>query len=254
MATLKGKTLFITGASRGIGKAIALRAARDGANVVVAAKTAEPHPKLEGTVHTAVEELRSRRRPGPGLYYRHPLRGAGSSRGRQGRREVRRHRHPGQQRQRHQPDRHARDADEALRPDARHQHARHVPDLASSACRTCSRPSNPHILNISPPLSMEPRWFAGSRGLHDGQVRHEHVRAGHGRGVQRAGRGRQRAVAAHRDRHRGGAQPAGRRRGDAPLPQARDHGRRGPRDPDPRQPRVHGQLLHRRRGAARAQA
>jgi citronellol/citronellal dehydrogenase len=57
MATLQGKTLFITGASRGIGKAIALRAARDGANIVVAAKTAEPHPKLEGTVHTAVKEL-----------------------------------------------------------------------------------------------------------------------------------------------------------------------------------------------------
>src|SRR5262245_20789791 len=57
MATLKGKTLFITGASRGIGKAIGLRAARDGANVVVAAKTAEPHPKLDGTVYTAAGEL-----------------------------------------------------------------------------------------------------------------------------------------------------------------------------------------------------
>ena len=59
MATLQGKTLFITGASRGIGKAIALRAARDGANIVVAAKTAEPHPKLEGTVYTAVKEIES---------------------------------------------------------------------------------------------------------------------------------------------------------------------------------------------------
>ena len=57
MPTLQGKTLFITGASRGIGKAIALRAARDGANVVVAAKTAEPHPKLPGTIHTAAEEI-----------------------------------------------------------------------------------------------------------------------------------------------------------------------------------------------------
>lgn len=56
-STLAGKTLFITGSSRGIGKAIALRAARDGANVVVAAKTAEAHPKLEGTIHTAVEEI-----------------------------------------------------------------------------------------------------------------------------------------------------------------------------------------------------
>ena len=54
---LKGKTLFITGASRGIGKAIALRAARDGANVVIAAKTAAPHPKLAGTIYTAKAEI-----------------------------------------------------------------------------------------------------------------------------------------------------------------------------------------------------
>ena len=57
MADLKGRTLFITGASRGIGLAIAKRAAADGANVAVAAKTAEPHPKLEGTIYTAAEEI-----------------------------------------------------------------------------------------------------------------------------------------------------------------------------------------------------
>jgi len=57
MSTLSGKTLFITGASRGIGLAIALRAARDGANVAVAAKTRDPHPKLPGTVYTACEEI-----------------------------------------------------------------------------------------------------------------------------------------------------------------------------------------------------
>jgi len=57
MASLKGKTLFITGASRGIGKAIALRAARDGANIAIAAKTTEPHPKLPGTIFTAAEEI-----------------------------------------------------------------------------------------------------------------------------------------------------------------------------------------------------
>ncbi len=55
--TLKGKTLFITGASRGIGKAIGLRAARDGANVVIAAKTVEPHAKLPGTIHSAAAEM-----------------------------------------------------------------------------------------------------------------------------------------------------------------------------------------------------
>ena len=57
MSSLRGKTLFITGASRGIGKTIALRAARDGANIAVAAKTAEPHPKLPGTVYSAVEDI-----------------------------------------------------------------------------------------------------------------------------------------------------------------------------------------------------
>jgi len=57
MSNLHGKTIFITGASRGIGKAIGLRAARDGANIVVAAKTAQPHPKLDGTVYTAVQEM-----------------------------------------------------------------------------------------------------------------------------------------------------------------------------------------------------
>ncbi|HSM95992.1 MAG TPA: NAD(P)-dependent oxidoreductase [Rhizomicrobium sp.] len=55
--SLNGKTLFISGASRGIGLAIAVRAARDGANVAVAAKTAEPHPKLPGTIYTAAEEI-----------------------------------------------------------------------------------------------------------------------------------------------------------------------------------------------------
>src|ERR1044072_5240537 len=55
--SLKGKTLFITGASRGIGRAIALKAARDGANIAIAAKTDTPHPKLPGTIHTAASEI-----------------------------------------------------------------------------------------------------------------------------------------------------------------------------------------------------
>ncbi len=57
MATLAGKTLFITGASRGIGLSIGLRAAKDGATVVIAAKTSDPHPKLPGTIHTAAKEI-----------------------------------------------------------------------------------------------------------------------------------------------------------------------------------------------------
>ncbi len=57
MSSLRGKTLFITGASRGIGKAIALRAAKDGANIVIAAKTAEAHAKLPGTIYSAAQEV-----------------------------------------------------------------------------------------------------------------------------------------------------------------------------------------------------
>ena len=57
MKMLKNKTLFITGASRGIGKAIAIRAAQDGANIAAVAKTKEPHPKLPGTVYSAVEDI-----------------------------------------------------------------------------------------------------------------------------------------------------------------------------------------------------
>jgi citronellol/citronellal dehydrogenase len=58
MSTLKNKVLFITGGSRGIGLAIAVRAARDGARVAIAAKTTEPHPRLPGTIHSAAEEIR----------------------------------------------------------------------------------------------------------------------------------------------------------------------------------------------------
>lgn len=57
MRSLRGKTLFITGASRGIGLAIGLRAAREGANVTIAAKTTEPHPRLPGTIYTAAEQI-----------------------------------------------------------------------------------------------------------------------------------------------------------------------------------------------------
>jgi len=57
MSDLKDRTLFVSGGSRGIGMAIAKRAAQDGANIIIAAKTAEPHPKLQGTIYTAAEEI-----------------------------------------------------------------------------------------------------------------------------------------------------------------------------------------------------
>ena len=71
----KGKTLFVTGASRGIGLAIALRAARDGANIAIAAKTAEPHKQLPGTIYTAAEGDREGRRQGAAAGRRRPRRG-----------------------------------------------------------------------------------------------------------------------------------------------------------------------------------
>jgi citronellol/citronellal dehydrogenase len=57
MGDLKGKTMFLSGGSRGIGLAIAIRAAKDGANIIIAAKTADPHPKLPGTIYSAAEEI-----------------------------------------------------------------------------------------------------------------------------------------------------------------------------------------------------
>src|SRR3979409_1513126 len=59
MASLKGKTLFVSGGSRGIGRAIAVRGAREGPNAPLAAKTVEPHPKLKGTIYTAADEVRA---------------------------------------------------------------------------------------------------------------------------------------------------------------------------------------------------
>ena len=117
--SLAGKTLFITGASRGIGLAIALRAARDGANIAIAAKTAEPHKHLPGTIYTAAKEIETAGGKALPLIVdvrdeANVLRG-----GREDRRGVRRHRHLRQQRLGDPAHRHRSHRHEALRPDAR---------------------------------------------------------------------------------------------------------------------------------------
>ncbi len=129
MGTLNKKTLFITGRSRGIGLAIALRAAKDGANIVIAAKTSDPHPKLPGTIYTAADEIEQEGGKALPHPVRHPLRGSGAGRRGAGGQAFRRHRHLRQQRQRHQPHADSADRHEALRPDAPDQRARHIPHL-----------------------------------------------------------------------------------------------------------------------------
>ena len=159
MATLKGKTLFITGASRGIGLAIALRAARDGANVAVVAKTAEPHPRLPGTVHTACEEIE--RAGGRALACITDIR------------------------QDDQVDAAVKQTVERFggidilvnnasaihlsststtpmkRFDLMHQVNARGTYLCTAACLPhLRRAANPHVLTLSPPLNVEARWFA----------------------------------------------------------------------------------------------
>lgn len=160
--TLSGKTLFITGASRGIGKAIALRAARDGANIIVASKTDKPHPKLEGTIHTAVEEIQ-----------------AGGGRGLAVRMDVR---------EDDEVDAAVAQAvaefggidilvnnasaisltDTEHTPMKRYDLMNGINArgtyLCTQACLAELKKSgqtgrNPHVLNMSPPLSMKPHWF-----------------------------------------------------------------------------------------------
>ena len=158
MADLNGKTLFITGASRGIGLAIALRAARDGANIVIAAKSAEPNPKLPGTIHSAAEAIEQA--GGRALPLEVDIRNEG--------RVV---------------EAMAQAADEFGGIDILVNNAsaisltdtRHTPmkrfDLmwgvnarGTFVCSQAALPyleqaANPHILMLSPPLNMQPRWF-----------------------------------------------------------------------------------------------
>jgi citronellol/citronellal dehydrogenase len=158
--SLAGKTLFITGASRGIGLAIALRAARDGANIAIAAKTAEPHPKLPGTVYSAAQEVEQA--GGGALPLVTDVRDEASVAAAVRRcaevfggidicinnasainlssiREI-----------------------EMRRYDLIQQINTRGTFLTSRACLPyLEKAANPHILTLSPPLDLRPKWFAG---------------------------------------------------------------------------------------------
>ncbi len=158
-ATLNGKTLFITGASRGIGKAIALRAARDGANVVVAAKTAEPHPKLPGTIHTAAAEIEAA--GGQALAVPTDIRfddqvaaAVAKAAERFGGIDILVNNASA-----------IHLAGTAEMPMKRYDLMFDINARGSFLCAQACLPhlrkaGNPHVLNLSPPLQFEPRWFA----------------------------------------------------------------------------------------------
>jgi citronellol/citronellal dehydrogenase len=159
MADLQGKTLFITGGSRGIGHAIAVRAAQDGANVIIAAKTAEPHPKLPGTIFSAAEDIKNA--GGQALPIVCDIRSdeqveaaVAAAVDRFGGIDIC-----------------VNNASAiSLMPtpktpmrrfDLMHQVNTRGTFLVSKTCLThLLKAANPHILNLSPPLNMDEKWFA----------------------------------------------------------------------------------------------
>jgi citronellol/citronellal dehydrogenase len=161
--SLNGKALFITGASRGIGLAIALRAARDGANIVVAAKTAEAHPKLEGTIFTAAADIEAA--GGKALPLQLDIRDDAAVEAAMAKAAA-----------------HFGGIDivinnasainlapvaalEMKRFDLMHQiNARGTYLVSRSALPYLAKAANPHILMLSPPLDMKTKWFAGHTG------------------------------------------------------------------------------------------
>jgi citronellol/citronellal dehydrogenase len=161
--SLARKTLFITGASRGIGLAIALRAARDGANIAIAAKTAMPHPKLEGTIYTAADQIE--RAGGKALPLVVDVRDEAQVRDALGQTAAR---FGG-------VDIVVNNASaiqlantvniDMKRFDLMHQiNARGTFVVSKWAIPHLEKAANPHILMISPPLDMKEKWFAPHTG------------------------------------------------------------------------------------------
>ncbi|HEV2561612.1 MAG TPA: NAD(P)-dependent oxidoreductase [Rhizomicrobium sp.] len=158
--SLKNKTLFITGASRGIGLAIALRAAQDGANVAIAAKTAEPHPKLPGTIYTAAEEIE--KAGGKALPITCDIRfedqvaaAVEETAAKFGGIDICVNNASAIQLT-------GTLATDMKRYDLMHQINSRGTYLVSRTCIPhLRRAANPHVLMLSPPLDMNPRWFRG---------------------------------------------------------------------------------------------
>jgi citronellol/citronellal dehydrogenase len=157
--SLKGKTLFVTGASRGIGLAIALRAARDGANVAIAAKTAEPHKHLPGTIYTAAEEIE--KAGGRALPLIVDVRDEATvfdaverTASAFGGLDICVNNASAIQLT-------GTEATDMKRYDLMHQINARGTFLTSKACIPhLKRAANPHVLMLSPPLDMKARWFA----------------------------------------------------------------------------------------------
>ena len=157
--SLQGKTLFITGASRGIGLAIALRAARDGANVAVAAKTAEPHKHLPGTIYSAAEEIESA--GGKALPLVVDVRDESSVQAAVARTveafggiDICVNNASAIQLT-------GAEQTDMKRYDLMHQVNARGTFLVSKTCIPhLKRASNPHVLALSPPLDLSPHWFA----------------------------------------------------------------------------------------------
>ena len=158
--SLNGKTLFITGASRGIGLAIALRAARDGANVAIAAKTAEPHPKLPDTIFTAAEEIEKAGGKALPLIVdvrdeANVLEAVEKTAATFGGIDICVNNASAISLT-------GTEATDMKRYDLMNQINARGTFLTSKACIPhLKKAANPHVLMLSPPLDMNPRWFAG---------------------------------------------------------------------------------------------